>query len=157
MKSNDAKVIAEIKDVLFSQRLAVLSTQRSGQPYASLMAFAPASDLATIYVATGSATRKYVNLIQESRVSLLIDTRNNCEADFHAAAAVTVVGKASPVEPENSDPCRNLYLKRHPYLVQFTTLPTTVFFEIEVHHYILVNQFQNVIEYHLSDAKHLFT
>ena len=101
MQRQEADVRRRIAQVLESQKLAVLATQRNGQPYSSLMAFAHTPDLARIVVATGRATRKHMNLLEEPRVSLLIDTRSNTEMDFHAAAAVTVIGATSMV-PWNS-------------------------------------------------------
>jgi nitroimidazol reductase NimA-like FMN-containing flavoprotein (pyridoxamine 5'-phosphate oxidase superfamily) len=94
-----SQIQEKISSLLSSQQLAVLSTQREGQPYSSLIAFAFTSDLANIVVASGKSTRKHQNLIQESRVSLLIDHRFNSENDFHAAMAVTVIRKALLIDP----------------------------------------------------------
>jgi nitroimidazol reductase NimA-like FMN-containing flavoprotein (pyridoxamine 5'-phosphate oxidase superfamily) len=75
MSHSEKEIQQKISSLLGSQQLAVLSTQREGQPYSSLMAFAFTSDLANIVVATAKSTRKHQNLTQESRVSLLIDNR----------------------------------------------------------------------------------
>lgn len=47
MENQDA-VCREVARLLASQLLAVLATQDTGQPYASLLAFAVSSDLADI-------------------------------------------------------------------------------------------------------------
>ncbi len=156
MRENDTRLKHDIEEVLASQRLAVLATERKGQPYSSLMAFAHSPDLATIVVATGVATRKHINLMQESRVSLLIDTRSNSEADFHRAAAVTAIGKAELVDEDNHSFYGKLYLDKHPYLESFLEAPTTSLFKISILHYLLVNRFQNVMEYHLTDETDIF-
>lgn len=156
MKNNDDIVRQTIDEILSAQYLAVLATERRGQPYSSLMAFAHTPDLQTIVVATGQATRKHVNLLGESRVSLLIDTRTNSTADFHAAAAVTVIGRAEQAGEGDSDKYRNLYLAKHPYLKTFLQAPTTSVFKIAVHHYLMVNRFQNVLEYHITDETDIF-
>ncbi len=70
----DAEMIKIIRELLVSQRLAVLSTQDHGQPYINLIAFAATDDLKYLYFATNRATRKYANLMADSRASLLIDT-----------------------------------------------------------------------------------
>ena len=57
MNKGDREMQDHIRALLESQPLAVLSTQRDGQPYASLMAFAHTEDLAMIVVATGTSTR----------------------------------------------------------------------------------------------------
>jgi nitroimidazol reductase NimA-like FMN-containing flavoprotein (pyridoxamine 5'-phosphate oxidase superfamily) len=146
-----------INILLGSQQLAVLSTQRAGQPYSSLMAFAYTSDLKNIVVATGKSTRKHQNIVQESRVSLLIDNRSNSEDDFQAAMALTVLGKAQLIQEAERQGYRELYLSRHPYLENFLASPSTAFLRILVYHYLLVSRFQNVMEYNIRDEVDLFT
>lgn len=156
MKNTNDDVLNSIEKVLSSQRLAVLATERYGQPYSSLMAFANSADLTSIVVATGTATRKHINLIQEPRVSLLIDTRTNSEEDFHSAAAITVIGKAQIITENKYSEFEALYLGKHPYLETFLASPTTSLFRITVFHYLMVNRFQNVIEYHITDETDIF-
>ena len=156
MKNTNDNIRNSIEKVLSSQRLAVLSTERYGQPYSSLMAFAHSTDLTSIVVATGRATRKHVNLIQEPRVSLLIDTRTNSEEDFHSAAAITVIGKAQIIAENKYGEFEALYLHKHPYLETFLAAPTTSLFRITVFHYLMVNRFQNVMEYHITDETDIF-
>lgn len=157
MKDYELATRHTIEKILSSQLLCVLSTVRNGQPYASLMAYAHTGDLLSLVVATGNSTRKFYNLTQESRVSLLVDTRSNCEADFHAAEALTVIGTASVAGKDNEETFRSLYLRRHPYLKDFISSPATVLIEIKIRHYLLVNRFQNVTEYHPGDGKDIFT
>ncbi len=151
MKQNENEVRLAISEVLESQRLAVLATECMGQPYSSLMAFAYTTDLTTMVVATGRATRKHMNLMAESRVSLLIDTRSNDESDFHAASAVTVIGKALEVPTDERKRYEELYLLRHPYLEKFIRSVTTALFSVSVDSYLLVNEFQNVMKLSLRE------
>ncbi len=137
--------------LLASQQLAVLSTQSDGQPYSSLMAFAFTPELANIVVATGKSTRKHQNILQESRVSLLIDNRSNSENDFHAAMAVSVIGKAQLINNSERPGYEKIYLQRHPSLENFLASPTTAFVRIAVSHYVLVSRFQDVMEYRPGD------
>lgn len=157
MVESEKEMQEKINNLLVSQQLAVLSTQRDGQPYSSLMAFASTSDLKNIVVATGKSTRKHQNIVQESRVSLLIDNRSNSEEDFHAAMALTVLGKVQVIEDAERTGYMELYLSRHPYLEKFLAAPTTAFLRIMVHHYLLVSSFQNVMEYNIRDEFDLFT
>lgn len=156
MSNLEKEIQNKITRLLGSQQLAVLSTQRDGQPYSSLMAFAFTPDLANIVVATGKSTRKHQNLMQESRVSLLIDNRTNSENDFHAAMAVTVIGKAQLIAPSEQSSYEKIYLQRHPYLEKFLASPTTALVKIAVSHYILVSRFQDVMEYRIGDENDLF-
>ena len=147
----------QIDDLLSDQPLAVLSTQRNGQPYSSLMAFAHTPDLGVIVVATGKSTRKYQNIIRDSRVSLLVDNRSNDEEDFHAAAALTVRGVAKNIESDERQSLETIYLERHPYLQKFLNAPTTSFIKIEVQCYLMVSRFQNVMEYRIGEQADLFS
>ena len=157
MSTLEKEIQIKIANLLSSQQLAVFSTQRDGQPYSSLMAFAFTPDLANIVVATGKSTRKHQNLMHESRVSLLIDNRSNSENDFHAAMAVTVIGKAQLVEQSERPGYEEIYLQRHPYLEKFLASPTTAFVNIAVSHYVLVSRFQDVLEYKIGDENDLFS
>ncbi len=157
MSALEKETQGKVSSLLDSQQLAVLSTQREGQPYSSLMAFAFTSDLAHIVVATGKSTRKHQNLMQESRVSLLVDNRSNSENDFHAAMAVTVIGEAQPVVESERPLYEKLYLQRHPYLEEFLTSPTTAIIKIRVSHYVLVSRFQEVMEYSIRDECNLIS
>ena len=157
MTETEKNMQKQINNLFASQQLAVLSTQRDGQPYSSLMAFAYTPDLKNIVVATGKSTRKHQNIVQESRVSLLIDNRSNSEDDFHAAMALTVLGKAQLIKDAERPEYMELYLGRHPYLEKFLTSPTTAFLKIAVYHYLLVSRFQNVMEYSIRDEFDLFS
>jgi nitroimidazol reductase NimA-like FMN-containing flavoprotein (pyridoxamine 5'-phosphate oxidase superfamily) len=156
-KKNDQAMRERIIALLESQPLAVLATQRDGQPYSSLMAFAYLDDLSEFVVATSNSTRKHQNISEDARVSLLVDNRSNSEEDFHAAAALTILGIARPVEDHQRGKYQQLYLKRHPALEKFISGPSVTIFRIEIHHYLLVSRFQNVIEYHIKDEVDLFS
>ncbi|HSB07022.1 MAG TPA: pyridoxamine 5'-phosphate oxidase family protein, partial [Thermodesulfobacteriota bacterium] len=74
-----------LKDLFFSQRLAVLATQSQGEPYGNLVAFVATNDLKHLLFATTRATRKYANMSENPRVAMVMDNRSNQEADFHQA------------------------------------------------------------------------
>jgi len=141
-----AEVWATIRELLESQRLAVLSTQDQIQPYSNLVAFAATPDLKYLLFATTRATRKYANLLANRRVSILIDNRSNEAADFAEAAAVTVLGQAEEMQGAELTQLLPLYLVRHPYLRDFVTSPTCALFRVSVERYILVTRFQDVRE-----------
>jgi len=62
---------------LSEQKLGALATHGQGEPWASLIAFAATDNLDSIYFATPKTTRKYRNLVNDPRCSLLIDNREN--------------------------------------------------------------------------------
>lgn len=135
----------EVSRLLTGQLQAVLATQEAGQPYASLMAFAATNDLADIFLATDRATRKFKNILEDSRVALLIDDRANQAADFQAAAAVTIIGKACELQGREMEEARRIYLARHPSLAEFVMAPQTALLRVAVSRYILVSRFQEVV------------
>ncbi|MFZ7125878.1 MAG: pyridoxamine 5'-phosphate oxidase family protein [Desulfobacterales bacterium] len=136
----------ELKKLLTEQGLGVLSTHGEGQPYASLVAFAAASDLGELLFATPAATRKYANLVADGRVALLINNCVNSVEDFHGATAVTALGDASVLAGDTRRAHLELYLSRHPYLREFALSSTTALIRITVNRYILVKEFQKVVE-----------
>jgi heme iron utilization protein len=141
-----AEVWAIIRELLESQRLAVLSTQGKEQPYSNLVAFAVTPDLHYLIFATTRATRKYDNLSKHPLVSLVIDNRTNETTDFAEAAAVTVLGRASEVHGDERSQLLKTYLYRHPYLETFATSPNCTLFAVKVERYIMVTRFQDVME-----------
>ena len=131
-------------ELLSSQRLAVLSTDDHGKPYSSLIAFAAATDLKTLVFATPRPTRKFSNLRENERVSLLIDNRSNREEDFAEAAAATILGHAREVTGEERESCLALYLGKHPGLSSFARSPNCAVFRVEVETCYVVDRFQSV-------------
>lgn len=146
------KLERKITNLLDSQLLAVLSSSGANGPYASLVAYHHASDLRCIYFATPRATRKYANIMHDSRVAFLIDSRSNQQTDFHRADAVTVIGRAEEFAEQEKQAAAASYLERHPYLEEFIAAPTTAFFAVQTSNFIYVSHFQEVFELRVDHA-----
>jgi general stress protein 26 len=140
-----------LKELLSSQKLAVLSTHQEGQPYASLVAFVATEDLQHIFFVTPKTTRKFDNLSSDSRVAMLINSSQNEVADFHQAIAVTAVGSAEEITGDKKEKYLQFYLARHPYLQDFARSPTCALIRVTARSYYLVKNFQNVMELHISE------
>ncbi len=138
-----------VRELLSSQRLAVLATEAGGHPYASLIAFAAAPDLKALVFATPRPTRKFTNLSANARVSILVDNRGNLEEDFVEAAAATILGTAIEATGEERDSCLAVFLGKHPYLSSFVRSPNCAIFRVEVEAYYVVHRFQSVSELHV--------
>jgi heme iron utilization protein len=134
----------ELRNLLVSQKFAVLSTQEQDHPYLNLVAFAETSDLQSILFATTRATRKYANISSKSGVALLVDNRSNDETDIHEATAVTIIGSACEVTEREREGLNRVYLDKQPHMKDFLSSPATALIKIDVESYILVNRFQNV-------------
>jgi nitroimidazol reductase NimA-like FMN-containing flavoprotein (pyridoxamine 5'-phosphate oxidase superfamily) len=125
VKGDLEPVMRERLGALFgSQRLAVLSSHRDGQPYSNLVAFVATPDLRGLVFATTRATRKFENLTADPRVSMLIDNRSNQVSDFREAMAVTAVGRVKELSGKQKSRILDLYLGKHPYLKEFVESPT---------------------------------
>jgi nitroimidazol reductase NimA-like FMN-containing flavoprotein (pyridoxamine 5'-phosphate oxidase superfamily) len=140
-----------VHQLMRGQQLGVLSTAGSNGPYASLVAFAVSNDDRQIFFATPRPTRKFDNISADARVALLVNNSINRPEDFHLAAAVTAVGRASIIPSKELDTIRNHYLAKHPYLEEFAYSPSCAFVAIRVARYILVERFQNVTEYKIEN------
>jgi nitroimidazol reductase NimA-like FMN-containing flavoprotein (pyridoxamine 5'-phosphate oxidase superfamily) len=138
-----------VRELLASQRLAVLSTETRGMPYSSLIAFAAAPDLRTLVFTTPRPTRKFSNLSENAQVSLLVDNRSNREEDFAEAAAATILGTARETTGEERESSLALFLGKHPYLSSFARSPECATFRVEVEAYYVVSRFQSVSELHV--------
>jgi hypothetical protein len=142
----DNELFALVQGLFESQRSAALATQERGQPYLSLMAFAVTPDLRTMILATDRSTRKYVNLMVEPRVALLVDNRSNTPEDTRDAVAVTVLGEAGEVTPEAREKFLALFVGRHPHLQTFATSPNCALIAVQVATYVVVQRFAEVRE-----------
>lgn len=133
---------------LFQQQLLGVLATNSGaagaEPYVSLIAFAASGDLRRLFFYTSRATRKFANMVDNSRVSMLIDNRSNQAGDFQTALAVTVLGRALEQQGPQNTILQGLFLARHPELESFALDPSSALIEILVQRYILVSSFQQV-------------
>jgi nitroimidazol reductase NimA-like FMN-containing flavoprotein (pyridoxamine 5'-phosphate oxidase superfamily) len=136
-----------IRELVLSDRLAVLSTCAADHPHASLIAFCASHDLKHVGFVTLRASKKYRNLASNPRAALLIDNSVNREADFHEAAAVTVTGQARELSGDERAEWSGRFVDRHPYLKEFVASPSCAVFVIEVERYRLVRRFQYVMEF----------
>jgi hypothetical protein len=135
--------------VLDSERLGVLSTCGSQQPYASLVAFSATKDLAHLVFVTPRPTRKYANLVTNTRVAILIDNRSHRASDFRRAMAATAIGTVHEVRKTKNSRLVRIYLGKHPELEDFLWSPTCALLDIRVEIYYVVQRFQHVTELHL--------
>ena len=145
-----AEIQNRVRKLFESQKLAVVATQTGGQPYASLVAFVTSDDLRHIFFVTARTTRKFSNLISDSRVAVLINSSINQESDFHDAISITVTGNAEEIKDSERQSILELYLSKHPYLEDFVRSPSCALIRVTARSYYLVQNFQNVMEFHID-------
>jgi nitroimidazol reductase NimA-like FMN-containing flavoprotein (pyridoxamine 5'-phosphate oxidase superfamily) len=141
------ELLNQIRALLEGQNCGVLATHGSEYPYATLVGYASTQDCTELVFAIIRDTRKYNNIQKTPAVSLLIDSRANRVQDFQDAQALTVLGTAEELDSTSKQEYLALYLGKHPYLEEFVTSPNCSLIKITVARYILVDHFQNVMEY----------
>ena len=136
-----------VRNLLASQRFAVLATQSEGQPYSNLVAFAEADNLRSLLFVTGRDTKKYSNTIASKRVAILVDNRTNRPSDLDKAVAVTALGTIEEVSTDNRGYLSAIYLSKHPQLEDFLRKPSNALMRVAVTDYIVAS-FESVRHLH---------
>ena len=145
--TQNEEILHRIRSLLEGQNCGVLATQGSEYPYATLVGYASSQDCRELVFATIRDTRKFSNIQKKPNVSLLIDSRVNQATDFQDALALTVLGRAQEIDKTSENGFLALYLNKHPYLEEFINAPNCSLIRISVTQFILVDHFQNVMEY----------
>ena len=135
-----------LRSLLNSRYVGVLATTNGTQPYPALVGYATSRDIKELTFATPRQTRKYAHLQSNPEVAMLFDDRSNDAADIMNAVAATAIGRAAELHGNQRDAYLQAYVARHPDLCDFARATSTALFRIQVHKYILVRRFQNVIE-----------
>ncbi len=137
-----------IQALLQTQLYGVLCTQGGGQPYGSVVAFAFAEDLTSLFFATPITTRKFHLLSSCERVAMVVDSRATHADDLTRVEAVTVTGRAVPLDGGgDQEQSLRLLSERHGGLRGFFRAPTTALVKIDVARYLHVSRFQEVSEW----------
>jgi nitroimidazol reductase NimA-like FMN-containing flavoprotein (pyridoxamine 5'-phosphate oxidase superfamily) len=136
-----------VRNLLASQRFAVLATESEGQPYSNLVAFAEADNLRSLLFVTGRDTKKYSNTIASKRVAVLVDNRTNQPSDLDKAVAVTALGTIEEVSTDYRGYLSAIYLSKHPQLEGFLRKPSNALMRVAVTDYIVAG-FESVRHLH---------
>ena len=148
-------MIEQMKQLVRDEKFCVLATVSDNNPYCSLMAYVPEEDCSKIYMATHRNTVKYRNLMENSAVSLLIDTREKMNGNKkHETKALTITGRFAEVKDGFwRKKARNMLLQRHPYLGVFLDHPKSCLFAVEIHTFLLLDGFSDSYYEVVSSSK----
>jgi nitroimidazol reductase NimA-like FMN-containing flavoprotein (pyridoxamine 5'-phosphate oxidase superfamily) len=147
-RPTDHALKERIRNLVKSQSFCVLCTQGEGQPYGSLIAYGFTGNLKHFFFTTPKPTRKYKQLKECDRVSLVIDSRCRHPEETIGVEAVTITGRARQVDPEKGHRADlEMLKKRHPYMAHFLDSASTALFEIEAVRYLYVTRFQEVYQW----------
>lgn len=148
MHKTEKSLEAAIRELCEGESFAVLATQGSGQPYASLIGFATSEDLTHLVFATPKQTRKYALLEKENRVALLVDNRSSQPDSVNNLSALTIIGRGKILSAqEDKYKWGELLTDKHPYLRDFLASSDTAVVAVEVDKYLYVQRFQEVSEW----------
>ncbi|MBD3379539.1 MAG: pyridoxamine 5'-phosphate oxidase family protein [Candidatus Omnitrophica bacterium] len=137
MRETEARM--KIRELFALRKLGVVATRGEEYPYTSLVGFVPTEDLGAIVFATLKNTRKYSNLMEDPRVTLLVNSASGSAGDFENAFSVTVLGEASVARKEQEAVLRELYLSKLPFLEEFINDPDCALVQIKPVKFIVVN------------------
>ncbi|MFO7686906.1 MAG: pyridoxamine 5'-phosphate oxidase family protein [Desulfobacterales bacterium] len=131
-------MIEKMKSLVRQQDMCVLATVGSQKPHCSLMAYLTEDACSDIYLVTRRNSQKFINLSQNTAVSLLIDTRGNQERG--RIQAVTVAGDYVPIDEEAlKERIHKKFLSAHPHLEDLINHPETEILRIRIRSFLLLD------------------
>jgi heme iron utilization protein len=148
-----ADSLIRVRDLFKSQTLAVLATFYERQPYCNLVVFAETSDCKSLIFATNRNTSKYKNLKNNRQVSLLVDDRTNLSGGFGKNVAITALGLAEEVSPEEKPYFAELLISKHPDIASFMKGSDNALFKVRINDYVIAG-FESAEKLHIEDTPH---
>jgi nitroimidazol reductase NimA-like FMN-containing flavoprotein (pyridoxamine 5'-phosphate oxidase superfamily) len=132
-------MLEKMKALLRENSLCVLATCSENMPHCSLMTYITDEQAEAIHTVTLNTSRKYRNIRQNPRVSLLVDTRLKDGSEAGDIKALTISGVSSFVSDETE---RVAILTRigqnHPQLRDLVLHPDAEVITIEVECFLLL-------------------
>jgi len=153
MTSSDS-IRDSIQKLLNTIGYAVLATENAGQPHTSLIAITPVDAGQRLVFATYRNTRKFTNLMQNHRVSVLMDGSRRASRDGTTAGLVlSAVGRVQEIIATTHSDLLRAHLEKHPDLATFTQAPDCVLLEVVVEAYQVVHGIDDVTWWCVDDLK----
>ena len=131
-----------MKKLIESQKYGVIATNKDNKPYTNIIAYASTEGLGNIYFATKRDTTKFLNLLNNPCVSLLIDDRKNLSSDILDASAVSAEAEVKEIR-EEKEKIKKLLVDKHPELGSFLNESNCELLKLEVKKYYYVDNFDN--------------
>src|SRR4030043_1512862 len=134
-------MLEKMKDIIKGNDLCVLATVSEGRPHCSLMSYISDEEGQEVYLISHKQTRKYLNLMENPTVSLLIDTREEEKGQRRIyIKALTVSGEFQTIkDPEKKDLIRATFQKRNFHLKDFLNDPDAEIFSIKIRSFQLLD------------------
>jgi len=134
-------MLDRMKSLLQAKDACVLATAADAQPHCSLMSYVTDEAGDRILMVTSRHSTKFTNLVQNPRVSLLVDTRDDAVAgEIGDVQALTVSGRAETAADENEDArARARLLQGHPHLRPILEDPESVIICVHIDSFLLLD------------------
>lgn len=153
MTSSDS-IRGSIQQLLNTLGYAVLATENAGQPHTSLIAITPVDAGQRLVFATYRNTRKFTNLMQNQRVSVLMDgSRRHSQGGTTTGLVLSAVGRVQEINAATHPDLLGAHLEKHPDLTTFTQAPDCVLLEVVVEAYQVVHGIDDVTWWSVDDLK----
>lgn len=149
-----ASINDSIQKLLNTMGFAVLATESAGQPHTSLIAVTPVDEGQRLVFATYRDTRKFSNLMQNQRVSVLVDGRDREGTHGTTPSFVlSAIGRVQEVNATTQPDLLAIHLQKHPDLAAFTEAPDCVLLEVVVEAYQMVHGIDDVTWWSVDDLR----
>ena len=134
-----------IEGVFQSSGFAVLATESDGQPHTSLIAITPVDGFRQLIYATYRNTLKYRNIINNSKVAVLIEGEHVNAAGLKETVVLTIIGQAEEISLTENKTTLQAHLNRHPQLESFLLSPDCSLFLVRARSYQVVYGIDNIM------------
>ena len=141
-----------LKRILTSQQFAVLATIHEKEPYASLVRFTFSNDLKKIYFLTKKKSQKYLNVIKNPDVSLLIDNRTSNPGDLNQLVSLAVFGKAQVSDEKERGNITKKIMSLYPGIEEYIRTEDIAVVRVDVETYKYARKFGEIYEWNLKDG-----
>ena len=149
-----ATIRDSIQTLLKTIGFAVLATENAGQPHTSLIAITPIDEGQRLVFATYRNTRKFANLMQNPRVSVLMDGRyREVASGAPDGLILSAVGRVQEIEASKLSHLLAAHLQKHPALATFIQASDCVLLEVAVDRYQVVRGIDDVTWWCVDDLK----
>jgi len=134
-------MLEKMKGVVKGNDLCVLATVSKEKPHCSLMTYITDDECSEIYMISHKQTKKYLNLMENPIVGLLIDTREEEKGQRRIdIKALTVIGEFQTIKDQTKKGLIHAkFLKTHPHLTDFLNDPGAEIFCIKIRSFQLLD------------------
>ena len=152
--TSPASINDSIQKLLKTTGFAVLATENAGQPHTSLIAITPVDEGQRLVFATYRNTQKFANLMQNQRVSVLVDgSQRDGQEGTAARFVLSAVGRVQEINATSRPSLLGAHLEKHPDLAAFTQAPECVLLEVVVEAYQVVHGIDDVTWWRMDDLQ----